>query len=123
MPNLNETLNWPPLNSNRNIPSKLKQTRSGIEDWNDTLNGWIAPNERTDHIAASKTKDGRARAHAIATDHGSYVSSEAGASAAALKDGNHEGLIADSHASAQFGLAGAAASAEAGVQGKFPRII
>ena len=43
--------------------------------------------------------NGRARAHARASNHGNgQYSSEAGASAAALKDGNKEGLIAESGA-------------------------
>ena len=41
------------------------------------------------------------------------ISSEAGASAAALKDGNNEGLVAGSKANAQIGVGGAAANAGA----------
>ena len=90
-------------------------TKCGIEDWNEAIDT-LSKSNRRDHEASSKTKDGRARAHARASNHGNgQYSSEAGASAAAIKDGNKEALITESGASAQVGYAGASADANAGV--------
>ena len=77
-------------------------TKSGIEDWNETIDKF-SKSKRRDHEASSRTRDGRARSHARASNHGNgQYSSEAGASAAALKDGNKEGLIAESGAKGIF---------------------
>ena len=90
-------------------------TKCGIEDWNEAIDT-LSKSNRRDHEASSKTRDGRARAHARASNHGNgQYSSEAGASAAAIKDGNKEALIAESGASAQVGYGGASADANAGV--------
>ena len=90
-------------------------SKCGIEDWNETID-ILTKSKRTDHEASSKTEDGRARAHARASNHGNgQYSSEAAASAAALKRGNKEALIAESAASAQVGYGGASADANAGV--------
>merc|ERR1711915_271063 len=90
--------------------------KCGIEDWNDTID-ILSKAKRKDHTASSKTKGGRARAHARASNHGNgQYSSEAGASAAAMKHGDEEGLIATSGANAQVGYGGASAGANVGVE-------
>ena len=102
-----------PSNNELNIDYDKK---CGIEDWNETID-ILSKAKRNDHTASSKTKDGRARAHARASNHGNgQYSSEAGASAAAIKDGDKEGLIATSGANAQVGYGGASAGANAGVE-------
>jgi len=62
----------------------------------------------------AQTRDGRARAGAKASDHGTGVfSAEAYAGASAVKEGNWEALSARSNADAQFGMGGAIAEAGA----------
>ena len=105
------------MTENREENRRVKYSTScGIEDWNETIDK-LGNAKRTDHEASSKTRDGRARAHARASNHGNgQYSSEAGASACALKEGKKEALIAESGARAQVGYGGASADANAGVE-------
>ena len=85
------------------------KSKCGITDWNETID-ILSDAKPIHHKASSKTGNGKARAYAIATDHANHghYSAGAGASAAVIKDGDVEALIAESSAKADYGAAGAA---------------
>ena len=91
------------------------KTKSGIEDMNELFDKLTEDfTIKTDNTENISTRDGRARAHARASNHGNGQSSyEIGVSAAALKHGNKELLVAGSNANAQNGVYGVAANARA----------
>ena len=86
----------------------------GIKSVNEYQDKLVKPSNRSTKRSHAETQDGRARAGAQASDHGTgVVSAGAYAGAAAVKDGNWEALSARSSADAQFGLGGAIAEAGA----------
>jgi len=105
-------------------PPSIKN-KSGIEDLNnvleeldDMLTGTDKKKKRTDHIADSSSKDGRANAHARASNHGNgRYSAEASASIIGEKTekefGHEESFVLSSKAKAEYGPGGAVASARA----------
>ena len=87
----------------------------GIKSVNEYQDKLVKPDKcRSTKKSYAETEDGRARAGAKASNHGTGVfSAEAYAGASALKDGNWEALSARSSADAQFGTGGAIAEAGA----------
>ena len=83
------------------------KSKCAIKDWNETYD-ILTDTDPIEAKASCRTKGGKARAHAKARNYrNGHFSSEAGASAAALKDGDLEALRAEAGAGAEVGPGGA----------------